>query len=93
MTHNNFVIPRQTDYSISCGQITGDSGELTSIHFRAIVDTHGNEFNIHPSYQFGPARKTIVLITVQPNHIIWLHFKKFATEENHFIKVSQSNQF
>ncbi|XP_046648597.1 CUB and sushi domain-containing protein 3-like isoform X5 [Daphnia pulicaria] len=69
------------EYSKSCSQLTGNFGRFSSTPV-----TPPNE-NIHKNHWMNLVRKSVVLITVQTNHTIWLAFYKFRTTENRFLKV------
>ncbi|EFX79238.1 hypothetical protein DAPPUDRAFT_245200 [Daphnia pulex] len=69
------------EYSKSCSQLTRNVGRFSSAPV-----TPPNE-NIHKNHWKNLVRKSVVLITVQANHIIWLAFNKFRTTENRFLKV------
>lgn len=87
--HHNLgnSITEKIDYSISCDQLTIESGELSFSSNQWTYNYEDQSNIIHASYQFGPARKTIALVSAKANHTVWLHFKRFATEKTHFIKV------
>ncbi len=69
-----FVFPR-LEYAKSCSELNDASGSFPSL----TIDSD-NVFK-------NAAQKTIVAISVQSNHIIWLSFSKFKTKENHSVKV------
>jgi hypothetical protein len=70
-------------YSNVCQHFTNSSGSFSSITF----PKPANE--IHSERDFDAARKNSVLISVQPNHKIWLAFEKCVTFENqHFVNVN-----
>ncbi|XP_046645173.1 CUB and sushi domain-containing protein 3-like isoform X1 [Daphnia pulicaria] len=69
-------------YSNVCQHFTNSSGSFSSITF----PKPANE--IHSERDFDAARKNSVLISVQPNHKIWLAFEKCVTFENqHFVNI------
>jgi hypothetical protein len=75
------------EYSKSCSQLTGNFGRFSSAPV-----TPPNE-NIHKNHWMNLVRKSVVLITVQANHTIWLAFNKFRTTENRFLKVNSAQVF
>ncbi|XP_046457252.1 uncharacterized protein LOC124204252 [Daphnia pulex] len=66
----------------TCVQLTNPSGNFISQPFlKPAVDIHWERLP-------DAVRKSSVLITVQPNHQIWLTFGKFVTFENqNFVKI------
>ena len=69
-----------------CQQFTNASGYFSSRLFPK------PEFEIHSDRILDIVKKTVVLISVQPNHQIWLTFNKFVTyKDQHFIKVLQGH--
>lgn len=65
-----------------CQQFTNASGYFSSRLFPK------PEFEIHSDRILDIVRKTVVLLSVQPNHQIWLTFNKCLTyKDQHFIKV------
>ncbi|KAI9558831.1 hypothetical protein GHT06_015620 [Daphnia sinensis] len=69
-------------YGNMCQQFTDTSGEFSSLK----IPKPANEISSDRISDI--VRKTVVLISVQPNHQIWLTFKKCVTFENkHFVKI------
>jgi hypothetical protein len=65
-----------------CEHLTSPSGHFPSQMFSKPA------FGIHSDRTSDAFRETIVLISVQPNHQIWLTFDKFATYNDvHFVNV------
>ncbi|XP_032784265.2 cubilin-like [Daphnia magna] len=69
------------EYSVSCNQLTTSFGHIVSAPI-----TKPDE-DIHKNNLMHLVQKSIIAITVQANHTIWLAFNKFRTKENHFLKV------
>ena len=70
------------DNTSSCEQLTNPSGHISSVIFPKPAA------GIHSDRIFEAVRKTIVLISVQINHQIWLSFDKFTTvDDREFLKV------
>lgn len=60
----------------SCEQLTNPSGYISStVLSKPATGIHSDRYS-------EPVRKTIILISVQPNHQIWLKFDKFNTFQN-----------
>ncbi|KZS17538.1 Uncharacterized protein APZ42_016398 [Daphnia magna] len=69
-------------YGNMCQQFTNSSGNFSSL----IIPKPANE--ISSDRMSDIVRKTAVLISVEPNHQIWLTFEKCVTFENkHFVKI------
>ncbi|KAK4009919.1 hypothetical protein OUZ56_019062 [Daphnia magna] len=75
-----FLVP--AGYDNMCQQFTNSSGNFSSL----IIPKPVNE--IRSDRMSDIVRKTAVLISVEPNHQIWLTFEKCVTSENkHFVKI------
>lgn len=69
-------------YADSCQHFTNSSGNFSSLTFPKPANVIDSERD------FDAARKTTVLISVQPNQQIWLAFEKCVTfEKQHFVNV------
>ena len=62
------------EYSKSCNELKDTKGSFSSR-------------TINSDDVFKKARKSIVAISVQSNHTIWLSFNEFNTTTNHSMKV------